>query len=57
MNFFFNEMIFQAEWNHLDNERKKLTEQQNQLSMKHQQINDELRRIQQDVQSKLTNCS
>lgn len=50
-------MIFQAEWNHLDNERKKLTEQQNQLSMKHQQINDELRRIQQDVQSKLTNCS
>ncbi|CAF1134302.1 unnamed protein product [Adineta ricciae] len=42
----------QAEWNHLENERKKLTEQQNQLSMKHQQIIDELRRIQQDVQIK-----
>ncbi|UJR30262.1 hypothetical protein I4U23_017800 [Adineta vaga] len=42
----------QAEWNKLEIERKKLTEQQTQMSTKHQQINDELRRIQQDMQIK-----
>ena len=39
------------EWDHLEETRKKLTEQQTHLTGKHQQVNDELRRLQQDIQS------
>jgi DNA repair exonuclease SbcCD ATPase subunit len=44
----------QAEWNRLEDDRKKLGEQQTTIGQQHQQINDELRRIQQDVQSTRT---
>ncbi len=42
---------FKAEWNKLEDERKKISEQQAQISTKQQQGNDEMRRIQQDIQS------